>query len=347
MNSIRTLLYPLVILYSLSVRIRNRFFDKNIFKSRSVKAKVISVGNITVGGSGKTPLVIYLAGFLKKKKKKVGVLSRGYRRKSVGYLLVSDGKKILTGVDQCGDEMFHIVNECIVPAAVSESRHRGSKKLIKDTGVDTIILDDGFQHRWIRRDLDLLIFEQGFLTEKNLMNRILLPAGNMREPFDSVSRADAVILNRKFSEQHNLPDDLAEYFTDKPLFTSFYKAIGFVDMVRQTEYSISEFEGQQSLVVAGIARPLSFLNALKQTKVDTKNKMIFPDHKHYTLREVQRIRKEFYATNSHSVVTTQKDAVKLLKFKKELDDIDIFYLKIEIVFDDEKKFVDFILNRLN
>lgn len=337
----------MVYVYSLTIRIRNLFFDKNIFKALKVNAKVISVGNITVGGSGKTPLVIYLINYLKKKKINVGVISRGYMRKSVGYLLVSDGKKILTSVNECGDEMFHTVSECKVPAAVSENRYKGAKKLIRKTGINVVVIDDGFQHRWIKRDLDLLIFEQRFLIESSFQNRTLLPTGNLREWFDAISRADAVVINRKFSDKSDIPAELKKYFDIRPVFTAHYRAIGFVDMVRQTEYGIQEFEGQKSLVIAGIARPFSFINILKQTKVDTQNKLIFTDHKNYTLKEVQKIRKEYYATNSQSVVTTQKDAVKLLSFKKELDDIDIFYLKIEMVFDEEVKFTDFILNHLN
>jgi tetraacyldisaccharide 4'-kinase len=144
-----------------------------------------------------------------------------------------------------------------------------------------------------------------------------------------------------------IPTELEKYFNNKLVFTSYYKAIGFVDMRRKTEYGLREFEGQKSLVVAGIANPFSFLNILGQTKVDTQNKLIFVDHKDYSLKEVQRIRKEFYATNSYSVVTTQKDAVKLMKFAKELDDIDVFYLKIELKFDEADKFKNFILNHLN
>ncbi|OGU76065.1 MAG: tetraacyldisaccharide 4'-kinase [Ignavibacteria bacterium RBG_16_34_14] len=347
MDNLRVFLFPFVILYVSIIKVRNWFFDNNFFRIKKVEAKVISVGNISIGGSGKTPLVIYLANLLKSENKKVGVLSRGYRRKTSGYRLVCDGEKILLSVDEAGDEMFHTVLECQIPAAVSENRLEGAQKLISETGIDTILLDDAFQHRWIYRDINILIFEQRFLNENDFPNHALLPAGNMREKFDSVERADLVVINRKFTGKMKIPDGLEKYFNDKPLFTSFYKAIGFVDMTRKTEYGLQEFEGQKSLVVAGIARPFSFLNILGQTKVDTQNKMIFVDHKDYSLKEVQRIRKEFYATNSYSVVTTQKDAVKLMKYAKQLDDIDVFYLKIELKFDEEDKFKNFILNHLN
>lgn len=347
MNNFRIILYPFVFVYAAAVMIRNLLFEKNIFKTKKVDAKVISVGNINVGGSGKTPLVIYLTKLLQNEKRKVGVLSRGYRRKTSGYRLVCDGKNILLSVDEAGDEMFNTVIECKVPAAVSENRYEGASKLIAETGINTILLDDAYQHRWIHRDINILIFEQRFLTEQKFPNHKLLPSGNMRENFSSVKRADAVVINRKFTKDMEIPDDLRKYFINKPIFKSYYKAIGFVDMTRKTEYGLQDFEGQKSLVIAGIAKPFSFLNILGQTKVDTQNKLIFVDHKDYTLKEVQRIRKEFYATNSYSVVTTQKDAVKLMKYAKELDDIDVFYLNIELKFDEEEKFKNFILNHLN
>lgn len=333
-------------IYTAIVLIRNWFFDIGIFKSDKISAKVISVGNITVGGSGKTPTVIYLSNLLKNEGRKVGVLSRGYGRKSKGYILVSKGEEILTSVDLCGDEIYHTVLECKIPAAVSENRVQGAKRLIEDSGVDTIVLDDAFQHRWISRDINLLICEQRFLYDSSSMSQCLLPTGIMREPFSSVKRADAVIINRKFSEKKEIPEQLKKYFEGKKIFTAYYKAIGFVDVKKQTNYKVEEFGGQKSLVVSGIANPHSFINALEQTNVDTQNRIIFRDHKNYTGKEIQRIRKEFYETNSHSVVTTEKDAVKLSKYSKELDDIDVFFLKIELELDETEKFKEYLNNML-
>lgn len=343
MKYLRVLLLPFVPVYAAVVAIRNMFFDKNILKSKKVHAKVISVGNLTVGGSGKTPAVIYLTNLLESEGRKVGVLSRGYGRKSVGYKLVSDGKEIFTTVRECGDEMYHTVLDCSVPAAVSERRVYGAERLIKKTGINTIVLDDAFQHRWIARDIDLLIFEQRFLREGGFFEKNLLPVGYLREPLSQFRRADAIILNRKFSEKKYVPLN----FGNKPVFTAHYSALYFIDLLRKTKYEISEFHGQKSLVVSGVANPYSFLNVLGQTKVDTSNRLIFRDHKNYTNKDVQKIRKEFYTTNSHSVVTTEKDAVKLTHFLKELDDIDIFYLKIELVMDDEESFKKFMLNKLS
>lgn len=317
-------------------------FDKNILKIRPVNAKVFSVGNITVGGSGKTPVTIQLTNLLKSKGYKVGVLSRGYGRKSRGYVLVSDGKKFLTNVDKSGDEIYHTVLDCSVPAAVSENRVKGAERLINDIGVNTIVLDDAFQHRWIKRSVDILVIDQRFLTEKGFFVHNLLPTGVMREPFTAVKRADAIIINRKFMEKKEIPAEHMKFIEGKKVFTGFYKAISFIDLKHRTELSLEEFQGQKSLVVSGIATPFSFLNILRQKKIDTQNKLIFKDHKKYTYNDVQRIRQLFYSTNSHSVVTTEKDAVKLTNFSREMDDIDIYYLKIKFSLDDEEAFKGFI-----
>lgn len=347
MKLLRLILYPFVPVYAFVIAVRNWFFEINVFKSEGVTAKVISIGNISVGGSGKTPLVISLTNFLKKSDMNIGVLSRGYGRRTHGYLLVSDGKNILAPVNDCGDEIFITAMECKVPAAVSENRVKGAKNLISETGVHLIVLDDAFQHRWIKRDLNLLIFEQRFLTESDFFKQNLLPTGIMREPFSSVKRADAVIINRKFTPAQEIPARYNRYLKDKKIFTAYYKAIEFGDVKHGTRYGLEEFKGQKSLVVSGVANPFSFINILKQTSVDTSNQMIFRDHKNYSNKEVQEIRKKFYSTNSHSVVTTEKDAVKLTRFAKEFDDIDIFFLKIELKMDNESAFKEFILSGIN
>ena len=347
MKFLKILLAPLVLLYSLIISLRNLFFDNSIFKYEKVNAKVISVGNINVGGSGKTPLVIYVTNLLKNLDYKVGVLSRGYGRRSSGYKLVSKGGEILTSVEECGDEIYHTSLECKVPAAVSENRVKGAKRLIEETNIDTIVLDDAFQHRWIGRDIDLVIIDQSFVNNKSFFSHNLLPSGDLREGFDALKRADAIILNRKFLDKEEIKSEMKKYFEGKQIFESYYKAISFVDAMRKIEYNLDDFKGQESLVVSGIANPQSFLNVLGKVHVNTQNKLIFRDHKNYTLKEVQQIRKQFYTTNSHSVVTTEKDAVKLSRFNREFDDVDIFYLKINLCMDDEESFKQYLINKLN
>lgn len=322
-------------------------FDSNFFKQEFVNAKVISVGNLTVGGSGKTPLVINIIKHFSSQSKKVGVLSRGYGRNSRGYQLVSDGKNLLLNVNKSGDEIYLVADECKVPAAVSEKRVEGAKKLLSDVDIEILVLDDAFQHRWIGRNFDILMIEQRFLSNVNSFDQRLLPLGSMREPFDSILRADTIIINRKFSPKITVPNKVNKYFSGKPVFYCYYKIAGIFDVKSNKDYKIEDFEGQHSLVVCGIAKPFSFLRTLMDNEINIKNKIILNDHKEYTLKEIEKIRKQFYDTNSYSVLTTQKDAVKLMQFKKELDDIDIYYLKIDLELEEPDSFYEIMDKKLN
>ncbi len=344
---IRILLAPATILFALLIRMRNWLFDKSIFKSEKVDAKIISIGNLTLGGSGKTPAVISVINILKNAGIKVGLLSRGYGRRSKGYLLVSRGEGDIIPVSECSDEMYLVTDECSVPSAVSERRVIGARNLLADVPLDVIVLDDAFQHRWIERDLDIVMCDQRFLLKTGKMDQNLLPLGVMREPFSSLKRADIIILNRKFTEKQDIPKKVGKFLENKKVYNGHYEVSGIYDLKTHKEFDMEEFRGQNSLVVCGIARPYSFLNVVEKSGINIKNKMLFPDHKDYTLKEVQSIRKRFYDTNSFSVLATQKDAVKLTNFAAELDDIDIYYLKIELKIENEDSFIKEVLSVAN
>lgn len=343
---IRVFTLPLSPLYWILVKLRNFLFEIGIFPQRSVNAKIISVGNITVGGAGKTPMSIYMIKKMKELNKSVAVLSRGYGRDSEGYLLVSDGKEILSKVNESGDEMYLTAIECECPAAVCEGRLEGARKLIDTFHPEVIVLDDAFQHRWIKRDLDIVIFDQRFINHANWLNRLALPTGSMRESFAALKRADCVIVNRKFSQKSE-NSEFEKCLSQKQLvFNSHYEMVDFIDVRNGKKYSSQVFQGQKSLAICGIASPHSFFEALDSLTISYENKLIFADHKKYSESEVQKIRKEFYDRNCYSVITTQKDAVKLMQFKEDLDDIDIYYLKIDLVIDEEEKFNNYLNEKL-
>jgi tetraacyldisaccharide 4'-kinase len=346
LDLLRIILIPFIPVYAVIIYLRNCLFTFGIFNSKKVDAKIISIGNITVGGSGKTPASIYITKLFKSFGYNVGVLSRGYGRKTRGYLLVSKNGEIIEDVEKSGDEIFQTILECNVPAAVCENRVRGAQKLIEQTNVNVIILDDAFQHRWIARDTDLVLIDQKFLTSSNSIRKNLLPSGFLREPLSSLKRADGIIINRKFSDMDEIPAKMKKYFKDKIIFSAYYEAVGFIDVKSHQFYKAEEFFGQKSLVLCGIANPKSFWAALSKLKIETTNKLIFKDHKFYKQEDIKEIRKQFYNNNAQSVITTQKDAVKLWRYSKELDDIDIFYLKIEMKFDEQKKFDQFILSNI-
>ncbi len=343
---LKILLLPVSYLFEGVILLRNFFYDKNIFESEKVDAKVFSVGNVTVGGTGKTPTVIYLTELLKRLGANPGILSRGYGRNSKGYRLVFDGRKFLCDVNECGDEIILEARACNAPAAVSEERVPGAKKLIEQTGVKSIVLDDAFQHRKIWRNADIVLLDAHFLANADFTDKQLLPSGIMREPFSSLRRADIIIVNRKFGEPAKLPEKLERYLEGKPVFHAHYVAGGFYDVKNREHFTAEDFKGQKSLAVSGIAKPQSFFSTLENLEIGITEKMVFRDHKNYAYADVQLIRKRFYESNAYSVITTEKDAVKLMNFSTELDDIDIYYLKIELKIDEEQKFVEAIKKTL-
>lgn len=345
LSALRFLLFPLVPVYLAVTAVRNYLFSSGIYKSEKSSVPVISIGNINTGGSGKTPFVIYMSRLLRSLGRKPSVLSRGYGRSTKGYLLAAKDGNLVTTVEKCGDEIYQTVLESGCSAAVSESRVEGAKKLINDTGTDVIVLDDGFQHRWLKRDLDLVIFDvSAWLSHP--AQRMLLPAGNLRELPSALKRADAVILNHKFSENLICPDSIRKTADGMKIFNARYSATSFRDIKSGTEYSKKDFTGQKSLVVCGIANPHSFFKALSAMGIDAAEQMIFGDHKYYTNDEVQVIRKRFYASNAQSVITTHKDAVKLQQFARELDDIDIYALKIELIINEAEEFKVFVKSKI-
>lgn len=341
-DSIRFLLIPFIPLYALGVWIRNFLFNTGKLTTTKVKTFVVVVGNLSVGGSGKTPFTIMVTSMLKEMKLKVAVLSRGYGRTSKGYLLVSNGSELFASVADAGDEMVQTVTDCEVPGAVCEDRVAGANRLITDFTVDALVLDDAFQHRWIERDLNIALFDQRFFTQRNPLRRLLLPTGNLREPFSQVKRADCIVINRKFSQKENIPECYTSAMKGIRTFNAHYNIVGFVDVRNDKFFPAEEFLGQKSLLVCGIANPHSFITALKSVHISTDERLIFKDHKFYTNDEVQLMRKVFYDKNCYSVITTHKDAVKLTQFSDELDDIDIYYLKIEMKLDEEQEFKNYL-----
>ncbi len=346
LDFIQVITLPLIPLYWVPIKLRNVFFDIGLFRQQKVEAKIVSVGNITVGGSGKTPMSIYVIKTLQSMNKKVAALSRGYGRDTKGFREVSDGVQMFTGAQNSGDEMYLTALECNCPAGVSESRVEGALNLIKNYKPDVIVLDDAFQHRWLKRDLDIVLFDQRFLMQNNRLHKMSLPAGHMRESFSALDRADCVVINRKFSDKADADRKIIRFVNGKKIFHAHYNALGFIDVRNGRHYNPDDFRGQISLAVCGIASPHSFFNALDSMKISAEQRLVFKDHKRYNNAEVQKIRKEFYAKNCYSVVTTQKDAVKLMQFKEELDDIDIYYLKIELEIEEREEFIDYMKAKL-
>ncbi len=209
---------PLSFIYGCIVWIRNQLYNREWIKVAVFNKPIISVGNITSGGTGKTPIVIYLAQIFQKQGKNPGIISRGYKRKSTGLHVVHDGKELIADVNTAGDEpllMASILNN--IPIIVSENRIKGIKRLIDYYYADIIIMDDGYQHRKVKRDLDIITVSIND-TKKNYR---LLPWGNLREPLKNIDRADYVIYTK--TKNFSSPDihiDIQRFIKAKYLISS-------------------------------------------------------------------------------------------------------------------------------
>ena len=187
----RMFLWPLGFFYWLLIFWRNFFYNLGFFVSRKLPCKVVSIGNLSVGGTGKTPFVLFLANTLKATGLKVAVLSRGYKRKSAGTLVVSDGNAVQSDLENSGDEPFMLANKLKgIPVVVDENRYRGGQLICNEYNPDVILMDDAFQHRRVFRDVDIVLINSNHRRPK------LLPYGLLREPLRNIKRADAVIFTK-------------------------------------------------------------------------------------------------------------------------------------------------------
>ncbi len=320
------LLWPLSVLYGFAIRVRNFCYDKGLCKSYTVDCKVISVGNVTVGGTGKTPTVQYLFEKLSSLGKRVAILSRGYGRTTKGGVLVSDGEKIWCTAREAGDAPFLLALSCFgAIVAVDEDRIRMARKIVAKYSPDVIILDDAFQHRRIRRDLDIVMIRSG----KPFGNGFLLPAGPLREPLQSLRRSHLILASGK--------DDSVKKITAKeriPVVNFHYKVR---DIRNKHGYvSATELSGKDIIAFCGIANPTSFLQTLANFHVNILDFATFQDHHRYTEKDLMQLRFRSQRLASNYIITTEKDWVKLPQ--DELDDAWL-YVRIGIIPEEEQVIV--------
>jgi len=297
------LLIPFSIPYSLILRVRAFFYRVGVFRSASLGKPVISVGNLSVGGTGKTPVTILLARLLLARGKRVAVLSRGFGGPGEGEVrVVADGSGILLSPPDAADEPFLIARS--VPGLIvltGRDRHRAGLCALERFHPDIFILDDGFQHLRLRRDLNILLLDAG----SPLGNGRTLPAGLMREPASALRRADLVI--------HTRCDSSKEYarVADIPSCRSSHRLTGIVPFEGGSSLPFGVLAGRKGVAFAGIGEPDSFFAALRGEGLDLAATLAFRDHCSYDGPEVEAILRALKDTGAHYLITTEKDAVKL------------------------------------
>lgn len=333
---LRFLLIPLSWLYAVSVQLRNILYTRGIFKARRLPCRVISIGNIVVGGTGKTPAVIAVAEYLEKEGMRVAILLRGYKRRAREKVtIVSDGEKVCASPVESGDEAYMLAKHLShVPIVVSKCRYLAGQVALERFKVDVLLLDDGFQHRQLARDVDILTIPA---TTPFGNPEKLLPVGTLREPTTALRRADLILLTH--TDTPNISGHaktvVKALAPSVPILESIHQPTHLYPLAVSDQQSvvstkpplptteirdpkvvpadIKELKGRRILAVCGIGNPDAFVATLMGCSVAGVELLAFPDHYVYTEADRQQISAAFRTAAADFIVTTQKDAQKLVE----------------------------------
>ena len=302
------LLLPLSWLYGGLVAARNAAFDAGLLRSRRVGSCVISVGNLTAGGAGKTPMVEYLARRLMARGVRVAVVSRGYGRASKGLVTVSDGSQVFVGADRGGDEPVQMARTLKgLSVVVGERRVDAASVATGELGAEVVLMDDGFQHRYLRRDHDILVID----ARRDLRREPLLPAGYRREALSSLRRATMVVLTRA---EGTVPPDwfahLRQWYAG-PLASCRVRVLGLYDAGDHREIGRESVSADPAFAFSGIGDHNGFIRSLEEFGVKVSGHRGFADHHRYTAGDLDGIVEAMRSSGATRAVTTEKDAVRL------------------------------------
>ncbi len=319
MKFLRKILFPFAVLYGLVTCIRNFLYNKGVLKATSFNVPVIAVGNLSVGGTGKSPQIEYLIRLLSPSYK-VATLSRGYKRQSSGYILAKAG----TNAKTIGDEPYQFFSKFpTVQVAVDANRKNGIEQLLALAAKpNVILLDDAYQHRKVKAGLYILLTAYGDLYTDDCM----LPTGNLRELTAGAQRASIIVVtkcpeNLSIIEQEKIRTKLRLTSQQELFFT--YIAYNSCIVSKSSKIKRETMQGEKKVLIAGIAKPDSFFNAIKQ---EGDICLSYPDHHDFTEKEVVEIKK---IAQNNKIITTEKDYVRLKEYFPEEQ---LFYLGIACSF---------------
>jgi tetraacyldisaccharide 4'-kinase len=301
----RIILLPLSFLFRIAVWVRNKLYNYDIIRRKNLSCKVISVGNVSSGGTGKTPMVEYIAGYYINKGKSVAVVLKGYKRIYDDMQVVEFGYENLQGklnTENFGDEALMLLENLPKTESgkglliTSDNKISGAKFADNKFKPDLVIIDDGFQLRKLLRDIDIVMVNP---YEK----RHLIPAGNFREPFRNVKRADIIIFNHKFSNNVNL---LHKGNLSRAVDCS-YELVNFVNIKNE----ILEKNCRKAIAFCGIGDPDSFKELFEKLNIEISEFIIFSDHHGFNKEDAENIIRTYKSKNADCILTTQKDFVRL------------------------------------
>lgn len=307
-------------LYGAITNFRNALYEKGVFKSVSLGVPVISVGNITIGGTGKTPMVALIAERLIEKGERVGILTRGYGRENPKQrVLVSDGERILAGAKQSGDEPLELARKLNGKAVIVADANRAAAGIwVRDKfGITTFVLDDAFQHRRVKRDTDIVLVD----ATDPFGNGKTLPFGILREPLENLKRAGIIVITRANLSKNteDLKSQIRRYNNDCPIYVSENRIANLTELSEfQSESPQSKIRNPKSKIrsfaFCALGNPNNFYEQLRRENYNLTATHTFPDHHLYTTRDVAELTEKAVKSGAEILLTTAKDAVKLKDF---------------------------------
>ena len=331
----RGLVYLPAKLYELGVRTRIAAYESKYLQSETLRTPVISIGNLTVGGTGKTPFVAYLAGYLNDEGYPVAILSRGYKRKGNGRVEVSSDTEVLASPDEAGDEPYLLAQSCPgVRVIVDSDRLNAGRWLEERTQLAAIILDDGFQHLKLTRSLNFALIDA---TDPEGGGDIV-PLGRLREPMTSLQRADAVVVTRS---DHSFDQSLVDQTIrkhcrrDTPVFFAYHDLTALCRLDQPGSKKPAELEREPVAVFAGIARPDLFVKDVEHYGALIVLRRDFPDHHRYHEQEFSQFEKDALAKGAKLIVVTEKDAINLPSGALKTSRLPVYAARIEFRCEDE------------
>jgi tetraacyldisaccharide 4'-kinase len=292
---------------------REFLYGRGILKSRSVPCRVVSIGNLTVGGTGKTPAVEVAVQTLAELGHRPAVVSRGYGRSTRGVQIVADVASIHLDPEEAGDEPFLLARRLPgVPVLVGSNRHDAARLAIEKFGVTAVVLDDGFQHRTIGKDLDIVMAR----APRPWGNGRLLPAGPLREPLSSLSRADLVVVTGSpGADAHEVLEAVSAYAPRVPVLSAVLTPSECWEAGRMRPLRLSELDGKRLVAFAGIASPAAFAETLGATGALVEALLEFADHHWYSTDDVARLDARAEELGVEALITTEKDWVRLRRLR--------------------------------
>lgn len=308
---------------------RDRLYERGLLRSREVGPPVVSVGNLTVGGSGKTPAVELAVRTLLELGHRPAVLSRGYRRRSRGVQVVADTAAIRLEAEDAGDEPFLLARRLPgIPVVVGANRWEAARLCLERFPVTALVLDDGFQHRSLRKHLEIVMVR----ARRPWGNGRLLPGGPLREPLTALARADLVVAAGAAAEEdlEEVRRAVAAHAPGVPVLTARYVPVECWDAERMSRQPPQALAGARLLAFAGIAAPESFRATLAELGVDVVGLVTFGDHHWYRAEDLRRLNDRAGALGALGLVTTEKDWVRLRRVPLPARPIHVLSVRLDL-----------------